>query len=169
MRLTRNEDKTRGFVNGAVGEVIEELSGNAVFTVRRLESGNMVLVSPVEERGERFLPCCYGYATTIRRVQGASLHLGCLYFDHKHHQAGRGYGYVGVSRFRTRAGVYLFGKLRRTDFLPVGEEQEGEVLERGYESKDSDDEDGRGLEYACSESSMQSDDEAPWVQEGDWK
>ena len=56
VRRTRNEDKTRGFVNGAVGEVSEELSGNAVFTVRLLESGNMVLVSPIEERGERFLP-----------------------------------------------------------------------------------------------------------------
>ena len=45
----------------------------------------------------------------------------------------------------------------------------GEVLERVYESRDSDDEDGRGLEYACFQSSMQSDDEQPWAQEGDWK
>ena len=50
----------------------------------------------------------------------------------KYHHAGRGYGYVGASRFRERAGVYLYGKLRRTDFLPVGEEKEDEVLERGY-------------------------------------
>ena len=35
---------------------------------------------------------------------------------------GRGYGYVAVSRFKRRAGVYLYGKLRRTDFLPVGED-----------------------------------------------
>jgi hypothetical protein len=42
----------------------------------------------------------------------------------------------------------LYGKLRRTDFLPVGEEQEGEVLERGYLSVSSDDEDGNGLEQA---------------------
>ena len=83
----------------------EVLSGNAVFTVRLLETGNTVLVHPMEEAGERFLPCCYGYATTIRRVQGASLHVGCLYFDQKYHHAGRGYGYVGVSRFRTRKGV----------------------------------------------------------------
>ena len=102
VRLTRNEDKTRGFVNGAIGEVVESLRGNAVFTVRLFETGNMVLVSPMEEAGQVFLPCCYGYATTIRRVQGASLNYGCLYFDQKYHHAGRGYGYVGVSRFRER-------------------------------------------------------------------
>ena len=50
----------------------------------------------------------------------------------------RGYGYVACSRFKTRDGCYLYGKLRRTDFLPVGVEQEDEVLERGYESAESD-------------------------------
>ena len=45
-----------------------------------------------------FLPCVYGYATTIRRAQGASLDQGCLYFDQtgcKKKHPGRGYGYVG--------------------------------------------------------------------------
>ena len=148
VRLTRNEDKDKGFVNGAFGEVHESLRGNGVFSVRLLETGNMVIVSPMEEDGQVFLPCCYGYATTIRRVQGASLNYGCLYFDQKYHHACRGYGYVGASRFRERAGLYLYGKLRRTDFLPVGEEQEDEVLERGYLSVSSDDEDGNGLEQA---------------------
>ena len=148
VRLTRNEDKDKGFVNGAIGEIQESLRGNAVFSVRLQETGNMVIVSPMEEDGQVFLPCCYGYATTIRRVQGASLNYGCLYFDQKYHHACRGYGYVGVSRFRERAGLFLYGKLRRTDFLPVGEEQEAEVLERGYLSVSSDDEEGAGLEQA---------------------
>jgi hypothetical protein len=39
--------------------------------------------------------------------------------------------------------------MRRTDFLPVGGEGEDEVLERGYDSLSDDDDDGRGLEYAC--------------------
>ena len=34
VRLTRNFDKQRGFVNGAVGVVVESLRGNEVFTVR---------------------------------------------------------------------------------------------------------------------------------------
>ena len=33
----------------------------------------------------------------------------------------RGYGYVAASRFKSKAGIYLFGKVRRTDWLPVRE------------------------------------------------
>ena len=99
------------------------------------------------EDGAIFLPCCYGNATTIRRAQGADLVAGCLYCNGKK-PAAKGYGYVGCSRFKSRGGCYLYGKLRRSDFLPVGEEQEDEVLERGYYSLSSDDDEGRGLEYA---------------------
>ena len=63
VRLSRNFDKQRGFVNGAVGVIRESLRGNAVFTVQLVGTGNMVLVHPMEERGERFPPRCYGYAT----------------------------------------------------------------------------------------------------------
>ena len=69
VRLTRNFDKTRGFVNGATGTVCESLHGNAVFTVKLHGTGNLVLVYPMEEQGSLFLPCCYGYATTIWRAQ----------------------------------------------------------------------------------------------------
>ena len=48
LRLTRNLDKRRGFVARLVG------------------AGNLVLVHPITEKGATFLPCCYGYATTIR-------------------------------------------------------------------------------------------------------
>ena len=146
IRLSRNFDKQRGFVNGAYAVIEDALRGNAVFTARLIGTGNMVLVHPMEEEGSLFLPCCYGYATTIRRAQGSSLDLGCLYFDQRRHHAGRGYGYVGVSRFRTRAGCFLYGKLRQTDFLPVGDEKEDEVLERGVESETSD-EDEIGMEH----------------------
>ena len=71
----------------------------------------------------------------------ASLDQGCLYFDQAHHHAGRGYGYVGASRFRSREGCFLYGRIRRTDFLPVGEPQEHEVTERGIESESSDEDD----------------------------
>ena len=95
-----------------------------------------------------FLPCCYGYATTIRRAQGASLEMGCIYFNQHRHPAGRGYGYGGVSRFRSRGGCFLYGKLRRTDFLPVGEEKEEEVTERGYLSVSDDSDGDSGMEHA---------------------
>lgn len=111
----------------------------------------MVLLHPMEEHGERFLPCCYGYATTIRRAQGADLYHGCIYMDQKKRVAARGYGYVACSRFKFRSGCYLYGKLRRSDFLPVGSEREDEVLERGYYSLDSSDSEFDGREYTIDE------------------
>ena len=100
----------------------------------------------MEEVGQTFLPCCYRYVTTIRRAQGSSLDLGCLYFDQRRHHAGRGYRYVGVSRFSYRAGCFLDEKLRQTDFLPVGDEKEEEILKRGLLSETSD-EDEIGIEH----------------------
>ena len=149
VRLSRNFDKQRGFVNGAMAVVCKSLRGNAVFTAKLVGTGNMVLVHPIIENGCRFLPCCYGYATTIRRAQGADLMHGCLYFDQMKRPAARGYAYVGCSRFKTRGGCYVYGKIRRSDFLPAGEEKPDEVLERGYHSVDSEDNEGCGLEYAC--------------------
>ena len=131
VRLSRNFDKQRGFVNGAVGVIREALRGNAVFTVQLVGTGNMVLVHPMEEGGQRFLPCCYGYATTIRRAQGADMEHGSIYFDQKKRPAARGYGYVACSRFKTRSGCYLYGKLRRSDFLPVGPELDFGIITRG--------------------------------------
>ena len=148
IRLSRNFDKQRGFVNGVLARIEESLRGNAVFTARLVGTGNMVLVHPMEEENAMFLPCCYGYATTIRRAQGADLYHGCIYMDHKHHAAARGDGYVAASRFKSRSSCYLYGKLRRTDFLPVRQEKQQEDLERGYSSLSSDDSDGAGLEYA---------------------
>ena len=144
-RLTRNLDKRRGFVNGALAVCHESLKGDEVFIVRLVSSGNLVLVHPVEEKGQRFLPLTYGYATTVRRAQGASLDMGCIYFDQKQRAAGRGYGYVAVSRFKSREGCFLYGKLRQSDFLPVGEGTESEVLERGVLSETSDS-DEQGIE-----------------------
>ena len=40
----------------------------------------------------------------------------------------------------------MYGKLRRTDFLPVGDEQDDEVLERGWSSANTSEDEDR--EYA---------------------
>ena len=145
-RLTRNLDKRRGFVNGALDVCVESIKGGEVFIARLVSSGNLVLVHPVEEKGHRFLPLTYGYATTVRRAQGASLDMGCIYFDQKKRAAGRGYGYVAVSRFKSREGCFLYDKLRQTDFLPVGEDMESEILGRGILSETAATED-EGREY----------------------
>ena len=47
----------------------------------------------------------------------------------------------------SRKDCHIYGKLRRSDFLPVGEEREDEVLERGYDSESSGDECARGMQY----------------------
>ena len=75
LRLTRNLDKGRGFVNGAVGEVYAKLGFGAF--IFKLSSGTLVLVHPISVAGRHVLPCAYGYATTIRKSQGASLQAGC--------------------------------------------------------------------------------------------
>ena len=70
----------------------------------------MILVHPVSagraDAMHECLHCAYGYATIIRRAQGASLDYVCLYFD-ADFPPDRGYGYVGASRCRNAAGLLL--------------------------------------------------------------
>ena len=55
VRLTRNLDKDRGFVNGNVG-VIEAMLTKEVFILRTIQ-GTRILVHPVTDKGETFVPC----------------------------------------------------------------------------------------------------------------
>ena len=112
--------------------------GDGIFLMK-LTTGNMVLVHPIrsDDSDFHFLPCVYGYATTIRRAQGSSLDMGCVYFDHCYPPE-RGYGYVAASRFRSKDKIYHFGKIRRTDWLPVGGDESQEQTVRGDESGRSD-------------------------------
>ena len=153
IRLTKNIDKERGFVNGAIAVVCDVLVDynpsegrhTCIFTAR-LTTGTMILVHPVSkgraDNMHEFLPCTYGYATTIRRAQGASLDYVCLYFDAKF-PPDPGYGYVGASRCRNAKGLFYFNRIRRTDWLPVGGGHSDEERERGDVSDASDDYDDR--------------------------
>ena len=83
-------EKDRGFVHGAIGIVeivLCDTPHTCVFTVR-LTSGSMVVVHPHSNWRPVYLPCAYGYATTIRRAQGSSLDQQCLFFDHSHPPVG---------------------------------------------------------------------------------
>ena len=44
---------------------------------------------------------------------------------------------------------FWYGKLRRTDFLPIGPDRDDEVFERGSDSVDSDSEEDCEMAYAC--------------------
>ena len=85
VRLSRNLDKDRGFVNGALGQVQELLRcgpGLALIFTVRLTHGCMVVVHPIaHDDGRLFLPCVYGYAMTTRKAQGATLEGVVLDFD----------------------------------------------------------------------------------------
>ena len=111
-------DKERGFVNGAIVVVVDVLvdynpsegrhTSNSIALLNIL---SMILVHPVSvgraDTMHEFLPCAYGYATTIRRAQGASLDYVCLYFDASS-PPDRCYDYVGASRCRNAAGLFYF-------------------------------------------------------------
>jgi len=128
IRLTRNLDKDRGFVNGALGVIDEMLSREGeppVFVLKTVE-GTLLLVHYVFIDGKKFMPCTYGYAMTIRRAQGSTLDMGALYFDRK--LPDRGYAYVGASRFRSHEKLYLLGLIRRTDWKPVGGDPKDEQM-----------------------------------------
>ena len=145
LRLTRNLDKERGFCNGALGVVKSILAlgyNGPMFTVE-LTHGTMILVHPIRDRGACFLPCIYGYAMTTRKAQGATLGHACVYFD-LHMPASRGFTYVGASRVRRASTLFYFGKVRRSDWLPIG--GPGAPVEQDYRSAISEDsaEDERG-------------------------
>ncbi len=138
LRLTRNLDKRRGFCNGAMGQVVDVLHSdgrNVIFTMR-LTHGTMVIVHPIQIGDDCFLPCVYGYAMTTRKAQGSSVDYAVLYFD-LFKPAPRGFAYVGASRVRTSAGLFYFGKIRRSDWLPVGGDPMNEQVTRGADSSDS--------------------------------
>ena len=115
VRLTRNVDKQRGFVNGALGTV-EHVLHKSVF-VMRTARGVRILVHPVCVDGKFFMPVCYAYAMTIRRAQGSTLDAVGLYFNSK--ITDRGYAYVGASRVRRRGDLWLVGRVHRSAWRPV--------------------------------------------------
>ena len=166
IRLIRNLDKTGGFLNGALGRIVEILrdeGGEVVFSLR-LMSGTMVLVHPVSYGGQTFLPCVYGYACTVRRTQGLTLYHGALFLDGRIYPRPRGHAYVAVSRFRRAIGVFHYGPLRRSDWLPT-DEHDGEQVRpsdlspRDWDEESSDSESARGDFAAHYRESMGAGDE----------
>ena len=109
----------------------------------------------------------YAYATTMRRAQGATLELVGLHFDRR--RADRGYAYVGTSRAKLRRDVFLLGRIRRSDWLPVGgDARGGEQAEPGPMSESDSEEPSSSMADSMDDDSedMDSPDEgfAAWNQ-----
>ena len=80
LRLTRNMDKSRGFVNGALCIVVEQLDGNQYFVGKLIGSGNYVLVHPMHETdlGTFFallLRVCHHHTPSTRTFPTYGMHL----------------------------------------------------------------------------------------------
>ena len=71
VRLTHNVNKDEGFVNGNMGRIRKMLRSD-VFIMESSQQAS-ILVYPVTVKGQKYLPVSYGYATTMRRAQGATL------------------------------------------------------------------------------------------------
>ena len=115
MRLTHNVDKDRGFVNGAAGTIRSVLRKD-VFILQS-DQNLPILAHPITYKGRKYLPVSYGWATTMRRAQGATLGKIALWFDRR--LADAGYAYVGLSRAKRAGDVFLVDRIRRTDWRAV--------------------------------------------------
>ena len=79
----------------------------------------------------------------------------------------RPYGYVAASRFKAKTGIYLFGKVRRTDWLPVRDSTEAmlqDQLQRSEESDsdyNSEDEEAMVRSNQCGDYGSESNDSEP--------
>eukprot|EP00971_Amphidinium_carterae_P029233 575328-Amphidinium_carterae.1 len=156
VRLTQNLDKGRGFVNGNSG-VVEHVLRPDVFIVKTMQDVRL-LVHPVCMNGSKFIPITYGYATTMRRAQGATLHLVGLHFDRR--LPDRGYAYVGTSRAKYRDDVYLVGSVRSTDWLPVGGNNRGgeqSIVSALSESTHSSEDGPSTSDMSCSDEASEDD------------
>ena len=81
-------------------------------TTRRL-----VMVYPwTDERGNVFYPVRLGYATTLMKVQGATLDHVTIWLDKRNIEAA---GYVALSRVRRDADWRFVGKLDVHHFTPA--------------------------------------------------
>ena len=116
VRLTHNVNKEEGYVNGNTGQIRKVLRRD-VFIMESSQH-TCILVYPITVNGRRYLPVAYGYATTMRRAQGATMDAIGLLFDRR--MPDRGYAYVGTSRAKLSSMVFHLGRIRQTDWLPVG-------------------------------------------------
>ena len=137
VRWTKNLDKDRVFVNGALGTIVKVL--NKQTFVVETEDYVHLLAHMVCDNAQTLVPAAHGYAMTIRRGQGLTLELASFKFDRR--TADRGYGYVDASRVKRKRDLFHVGPIRRTDWLPVGGDIRGseeEQVQPGPMSQSSD-------------------------------
>ena len=119
LRLTRNLDKDRGFINGTV-VFVEHMLRKDVFVESRLD-GTFLLVHPITvPDGRLFVAATHAYATTMRRVQRATLAAVAMRFDRRN--PNRGCAFAGLSREMQTTDAFLISPrvAPRSNSSPTG-------------------------------------------------
>ena len=118
--LTRNLDKARDFVNGMAATVLGVRRKSVVV---RTKTGHVLTVFPYtdeegapEEKGPASLPLRLGYATTLQKIQGATLEHATIWLDVANIEAA---GYVALLRVRKDADWKFIGHLTPHHFTPA--------------------------------------------------
>ena len=97
-------------MRGATGQIVEVFCherGMVIFSVQ-LMSGTMVMVHPVSYGGDTFLPCVYGYASTVHRTQEPTWCHGALYLDGRVTAMGDTTGRALAEAVRSRTSLQSF-------------------------------------------------------------
>ena len=119
--LTRNLDKKRDFVNGMAATVLGMKRSSVVVQTK---TGKILTVFPHRDEeardenhaGVAYLPLRLGYATTLQKIQGATLDHATIWLDAANIEAA---GYVALSRVRRDADWRFLGHLTPHHFTPA--------------------------------------------------
>ena len=103
----------RGASHDAHGIRVRTATNKAIVVCPRTESQ---LLSDGSTAWATFYPMRLGYATTLHKLQGATLDYMALWLDQ---EGVRGAGYVALSRVRKDSAWCFFGRLKPTHFCPA--------------------------------------------------
>ena len=117
--ITQNRNKSQGVINGQLA-VIHSIENATVFL--KLPNGKIVNTYPVtyiDKHNKSFncYPFTPSYAITIAKSQGQTLDEVILWFDID--KLPPGFGYVALSRIRTRENLFLLTPIRPDHCIPV--------------------------------------------------
>ena len=112
--LTRNRDKANDFVNG-MGATVTHIAKKVIYV--RTDSGRRLCVYPMtDDHRVTYYPLRLGYATTLHKVQGATLRHITIWLDMPDVP---GAAYVALSRVSFDKDWRFIGDLTVHHFKPV--------------------------------------------------
>ena len=119
LHLTRNVQKANDFVNGMAVEVISFHAPSHCLSVKT-RTGKILALYPRTEDTNNTRVVCYpvrpGYASTIYKMQGATLPHVTIYLDSPMKPAA---AYVAMSRVRKDEDYLIGGRVTRDHFIPA--------------------------------------------------